>query len=127
MKEPNYSQLRSLISATKQGKVLQIMHDYSGDLGLDPEVFDMVFEGFWDIYTFKPRVLDVSGKKMVTWIPKVNLRVNKTTAKVEEPEEGDEENSANAEIEKLNAIVRIRIPKKQPEQEEDEDGNPIVN
>jgi hypothetical protein len=80
MKEPNYSQLRTLISSTKQGKVLQIMKEYSGVLGLDPEIFDLVFEGFWDIYTFKPRVLDVSGKKMTAWIPKVNLKVNKTTA-----------------------------------------------
>jgi hypothetical protein len=76
MKEPNYTQLRELLRSTYQGKIMKMMHDNADLLGLDLEVFDLVFEGFWDIYTFHPQVPDVSGKKMLNWIPKVLLKVN---------------------------------------------------
>ncbi len=126
MKEPNYSDLRALISLTKQGSVLKCMHDNAEALGLDPEVFELVFEGFWDVYTFHGNVPDINGKKMLQWIPKVNLIVNETTAKAAEPaEDGEEDRPATGEDgqEKLSAVVRIRIPYKKPEPEEDEEGN----
>ena len=79
MKEPNWTHLRELIRSTYQSKILKLIHDYADYLGLEEEVFDLVFEGFWDIYTFKPQVAEVSGKKMLNWIPKVLLKVNETT------------------------------------------------
>ena len=57
----------------------------------------MVFEGFWEIYTFHPQVAEVSGKKMLTWIPKVLLKVNETTIKPEATEEAEGEADADAE------------------------------
>jgi hypothetical protein len=54
MKEPNYTQLRELLRSTYQGKIMKILHDNADHLGLDHEVFELVFEGFWEIYTFHP-------------------------------------------------------------------------
>jgi hypothetical protein len=99
MKEPKYSALRDLLRSTYQGQALKIMRDCSEDLGLDTQVFDLVFEGFWQIYTFQPQVADVSGKKMLAWIPKVLLKVNDTTIKPDVPEtaEGEEDAEEGAE------------------------------
>ena len=60
------------------------MKDNQEALGLDPDVFDLVYEGFWDLYTLKPKVKDVSAKKLQQeWIKKINLRAG-------ESKEGDE-------------------------------------
>lgn len=80
MKEPNYSELRKVLSQYKGGEILRLMHKFSDSLGLDPMVFDLVYEGFWDIYLFNGQISDgASGKKMLLWIPKVKLHVNETT------------------------------------------------
>ena len=117
---------------------------------MDPDVFDLVYEGFFDLYTFKPKCADVSAKKLQQWITKIVLTTNpkpapKEDAEEKEPEEkeeeaaeGDEEKkesisvpNASAldepldEISKIDAVVRIRIPKMKPEPEMDDEGNPI--
>lgn len=66
-------------------------------LGIEPGIFDLVFDGFWDVYTFKPRNIDVAPKKLLTWIQKVKLTVNPSTG----------------------------VPTQATEQQEDEDGNKI--
>ena len=40
---------------------------------MDPEVFDLVYEGFWDLYTLKPVITDVSPKRLLAWIQKIKL------------------------------------------------------
>ena len=52
--------------------MLHIIRDNQAELGLDPEIFNLVYEGFWDLYTFKPRG-DQSAKKLQQWITKINL------------------------------------------------------
>lgn len=74
MKEPNYSKFRDLISEFPGSPALELIRDNQEALGLDPEIFDLVFEGFWDLYTFHP-MCDVSAKKLLSWIPKINLTV----------------------------------------------------
>lgn len=56
MKEPNYSNFRKIISKHIGNPVLQLIRDNQEDLGLDPEIFKLVYEGFWDLYTFKPAI-----------------------------------------------------------------------
>jgi len=40
---------------------------------MDPEIFDLVYEGFWDLYTFHPQLNDVSARKLHSWIQKIKL------------------------------------------------------
>lgn len=56
MKEPNYSALRELTTKHTGNPILQLIKDHQDDLGLDPDIFGLVYEGFWDLYTFKPKV-----------------------------------------------------------------------
>jgi len=35
------------------------------------EVFDLVYQGFWDLYTFKPIPADLSAKKLQQWITRI--------------------------------------------------------
>lgn len=123
--------MRKIITGSGGGEVLRIMRDHAEQLGIDADVFDLVFEGFWDIYLFHPQVDEVSGKKMLNWIPKVRLHVNETTRRDEEGAEKPEDEPADEgkatergnKGEPLCAVVRIRVPKQKSTPEEDEEGN----
>ena len=80
MKEHNYNNLRQLLSKHLANPVLRLIKENQEALGLDPDIFDLVYEGFWDLYTFKPKVPDISAKKLSQWITKVNLFVTKRSA-----------------------------------------------
>lgn len=122
--------------------VLHIIRDNQAELGLDPEIFNLVYEGFWDLYTFKPRG-DQSAKKLQQWITKINLIPTRkpagydgeASARDELDEEGNplpkkpvaktDRNFADEQVDPIlpiSALVRIRIPKMKPEPEFDEDG-----
>jgi len=45
-------------------------------LELDARVFDLVYESFWDLYTFKSTLPELNAKKLQAWIAKVKLVVN---------------------------------------------------
>jgi len=129
MKDPNYGELRALLSKWRGGEIMKVMYDHRVAIGLDETVFDLVYEGFWDIYLFHGQVDEMNGKKMLSWIPKINLIVNPSTV----PEEGavDDEGvaieSAEPAVVPPIAIVRIRVPKRPVEAEgDDEEGNPII-
>ena len=68
---------------------------------------------------------------MLTWIPKVKLMVNESAGKPAEVVEKGEDEEEPAETDEVKsegpicAVVRVRICKKKPEQEEDDDGNLI--
>ena len=64
MKEPNYSALRELLSKHMGNPILQIIKDNQEALELDPDIFSLVYEGFWDLYTFKHTVPEISAKKL---------------------------------------------------------------
>ena len=118
-------------------------------MDLDPEVFDLVYEGFWDLYTFHPAIRDVSARKLQGWIQKIRLQSGpdrSSPAQEEEPSgeaEGEENEEAKEEgdakskkavvelegedkIDPVAALVRIKIPKVPKEPEMDDEGNEIV-
>jgi hypothetical protein len=67
---------------------------------LEPGIFELAFEGFWDLYTFKPKTDGISAKKLQTWINKIRLQTNEMTGvpavvpQQEEPVEGEEPKEA---------------------------------
>jgi hypothetical protein len=79
MKEPNYSNLRELVRQNSGGRVLNAIRDNQEYLELDPRVYDLVFESFWDLYTLKSSVPDLNAKKLLAWINKIKLVVNEST------------------------------------------------
>jgi hypothetical protein len=125
-----------------------LIRDNQEELGLDPLIFDLVYEGFWDLYTFKPKI-ELSPKKLLQWIAKINLLV---TSKPEGYDVGGEEEGVEEEVDEdgnpvpkanarkverdfvaepidptdpITAVVRVRIPKIMPEPEVDEEGQPV--
>ena len=82
MKPDKYEQLRALLSNYLGSPALRIIKDNMAALDMDPEVFDLVYEGFWDLYTFHPQLRDVSARKLQAWIQKVRLQSgpDRTTA-----------------------------------------------
>ena len=118
---------------------------------MDPEVFNLVYEGFWDLYTIRDNALkDVSARKLQGWIAKIKLQSGpdrsppageeaaeevKSAADPGEGAEGEEgeaqkKSSINLDAEdtfdQIAAVVRIKIPKIPPEFEKDEEGEDIV-
>ena len=53
MKNDKFDQMRDLLSAFVGSPILRIIKDNLEVLELDPDVFDLVYEGFWDLYTFQ--------------------------------------------------------------------------
>ena len=46
---------------------------------MDPDVFDLAYEGFWDLYTLKPKIKDVSASRLQKeWIKKINLKAGES-------------------------------------------------
>jgi hypothetical protein len=92
----------------------------------------LAFEGFWDLYTFRPQAPDISAKKLLSWITKIKLQVNEMTGVPagvpSEPAEGEEPTEPSAPVEPydpIKAIARIRIGKRIPDPVEDEEGNMV--
>ena len=63
MKGDNYPNMRKLLTNFMGSPVLKMIKDNQEALELDPEIFDLVYEGFWDLYTMHP-ILDVSARKL---------------------------------------------------------------
>ena len=116
---------------------------------MDPEVFDLVYNGFWDLYTFHTALRDVSARKLQAWIQKIKLTSgpdrssgadDEAPAEGEGDGEGDEEAKEEDDKPKkteidvdaedvydpICAVVRLKIPKVPREPEMDDDGNEIV-
>ena len=64
MKPDKYEQLRELLSKYLGSPALRIIKDNAEKLDIDTEIFDLVYEGFWDLYTFHPQLRDVSARKL---------------------------------------------------------------
>jgi hypothetical protein len=135
MKEPNNTNFRQLLREKAGGIVMNLIRENQALLGLDPYVFDLVYESFWDIYTLRGHLIEVSPKKLQNWINKIRLQTNpmygvperrlpQTTDEGEEPKE-PEIVEAQEPYAPISAIVRVRIAKKQPEPIEDDEGNLI--
>ena len=137
MKDHKYLQCRELIRNNSGGIVVNLIRDNQEALGIEPGILDLVFDGFWDVYTFKPRNIDVAPRKLLNWIQKVKLTVNPSNGvPTQATEQQDDEESNKIETEAIDgqepydpivAVVRIRIAKKQPEPtEEVEEGDALA-
>lgn len=79
MKDHKYEECRELLRKHSGGIVINLLRNNQEALGLEPGIFDLVFEGFWDVYTFKPKNIEVAPRKLLTWIQKIKLQVNEST------------------------------------------------
>lgn len=123
MKEPNYSRFREILrdSHNQGDPVLKIIMNNLDALGISKKAFDLVFEGFWDLYCKKPQAGDLNAKKLDGWINKVKLAVPMGSSSTGE-DGGDAQAEESSEL-PLKAIVRVRIPLKRPEPEQNDDGD----
>ena len=149
MKEDKYNDLRAVLSSFLGSPFLRLMKDHQEELELDPDVFDLVYEGFWDLYTFHPQIADVSARKLQGWIQKVKLtstlprEVDDVASEkpAEDPKSDNDEEGKEAEpveakpivdttvediYDPIAAMVRIKIPKVPHEPEMDENGEEII-
>ena len=78
MKEPNYSKLRDIIRDTNLygDGVLRLLAERSEEIGISKNTYNMVYEGFWDLYCKKPATPDLTAKKLEGWINKINLKTS---------------------------------------------------
>ena len=144
MKEDKYEFMRSLLTKYMGSPILRIIKENQKELDMDPDVFDLVYEGFWDLYTMRPKLMDVRSKKLLEFISKIKLtsgpeRESDPVKEPEAAEEGKEEEEEvtsktgrpdiNIEtpdvIDPIVAVVRLKIPKVPLEPELDEDGQEI--
>ena len=56
MKEPNYSKLRTILKDTTMygDRVLRHLAEHAEQIGISANTYQMVYEGFWDLYCKKP-------------------------------------------------------------------------
>jgi hypothetical protein len=59
MKPSKHDEFRTMIRNNMADPVLKLIKENQKELGLDPDVFDLVFEGFWDLYCLYPKVDEV--------------------------------------------------------------------
>lgn len=54
MKDDKYDFMRQLLSKYMGSPTLRVIKENQKALDMDPDVFDLVYEGFWDLYTLRP-------------------------------------------------------------------------
>ena len=89
MKTDKYEELRKLLTNFMGNPVLRLIKDNQEALDLDPDVFDLVYEGFWDLYTFHTALTDVSARKLQTWITKIKLQSGPDRSSAEEEDNAE--------------------------------------
>jgi len=62
MKEPNYSKLREILRDPRLygDPLLKVFAEKSYLVGVPQNTYNMVFEGFWDLYCKKPATPDLT-------------------------------------------------------------------
>jgi hypothetical protein len=90
LKEANYSKLRALLTKHIGNPCLELFRKHQETLGLDKDIFDLVYEGFWDLYTLKSQTSH-SAKKLQQWILKIQLQPTRKPEGYEPIEEVQEE------------------------------------
>jgi hypothetical protein len=104
--------------------ILSYMKTNSKKLGLLPDIFDLIYENFFDLYCKKPATPEVTPKKLDGFIARIKLQVPPQDWVPSEGEEGEPTKSPIGLP--LKAVVRIRVPFKRPipkvtEEKEDSD------
>lgn len=125
MKEEAYKTLRSLLRNPENfgDKVLGNMAIDPEKIGISQNVFNTVWEGFWDLYYKRPHPdTGLNTKKFETWIQNINLSVPRYGAPVDPPaEDGGEPPAEPTQAPESKAVVRIRIPFEEPPPKNPED------
>ena len=112
MKEANYTRLRQILSdlSLYGDEFLALMRGQNKHMGLSKKAYDLVYEGFWDLYCKKPaNATELPVKKLEGFIQRVKLVVP--------PEEVTNEDGSITPAPQtlpLKALVRIRIPLVRP-------------
>jgi len=120
MKEANYTRLRQILSdlSLYGDEFLALMREQNKHLGLSKKAYDLVYEGFWDLYCKKPaNTADIPVKKLEGFIQRVKLVVP--------PEDVTNEDGSITPAPQtlpLKALVRIRIPLVRPTLDTDRSG-----
>jgi hypothetical protein len=87
------------------------MREQGKALGISQKVFELVYQGFWDLYCKKPaNTNDIPTKKLEGFIQRVKL----ITPPQDVTEEDGSVNRSVANL-PLKAMVRIRIPLNRPQ------------
>jgi hypothetical protein len=126
MKEEAYKTLRTILrTPEKFGDA--VLGNFAADaekIGISANVFNTVWEGFWDLYYKRP-VADtgLNTKKFEGWINNIALSVPKYGAPVPDPADGEEAQEPLVAPD-VKAVVRIRIPFEEPEPK-DPDAEPV--
>lgn len=143
--EGPYNELRRILSNKMGDPILQLIKENQKELGFDPDVFDLVYEGFWDLYMMREKCDECPNIRKKTWLARFMMQANQpegaepeaeAEAEVEADEDEVKEQKPDGEvisesetvpkIPDVAAIVRVRIPKKQPDPELDpETGDPL--
>lgn len=98
-------------------EVLSLLREHSDLFNLPAQVYDMVYEGFWDLYCKKPdQSAELPVKKLEGFISKVKLITPPTDTT-------DEEGNLHSAVTNLplKAIIRIRIPLIRPKTSQEKD------
>ena len=70
------------------------MAEHSEHIGVSANTYQMVYEGFWDLYCKKPETTDLTAKKLEGWINKINLKVPTYKQPQPEPAPAEEKDEA---------------------------------
>lgn len=97
MKEKKYQEFRDLLGNYTGSPVLRLIKDNQEALGIDPEIFELVYDGFWDLYSFHAQTQEISARKLQVWIQKIILSVRPGTEVAPTPEQDDEEEGKDGE------------------------------
>jgi len=123
MKESNYQRFRQILSDPSLfgDEILALMKEHGKTLGISQQAFELVYQGFWDLYCKKPaNTTDIPAKKLEGFISRVKL----ITPPQDVTEEDGSVTRSVANL-PLKAMVRIRIPLNRPapvaEMRDDED------
>lgn len=124
MRDEAYKSLREILrTPSKMGSdVFAFLAVHGEEIGIQQNVFNMVWEGFWDLYFKRPIASsEITNKKLEGWINNINLSVPRYPDTVpagdgEEAKEGEGEGEpaegapAGDGKPKTKGVVRIRIP-----------------
>lgn len=81
--------------------VLRLLSKNIESLGISKNTFNIVYEGFWDLYCKKPATGELNVRKLEGWINRINLVSNgigPSGAQEGEQEEGKEENEEEEKV-----------------------------
>jgi hypothetical protein len=74
--EGPYQELRRILSNKMGDPILQLMKENAKELGFDQDVFDLVYEGFWDLYMMREKCDECPNIRKRTWLSRFMMQAN---------------------------------------------------